>query len=94
MPIVDPPSLAIDTHRISYQVTATHKQWLKTTAAMLPLIIVDARPAPARIRPPQVGSEDVAAFDLSIALSWTRPANVFIAGLPMKRATNALAGRS
>jgi hypothetical protein len=37
------PSLAIDTHRITYEVRATHKQWRKPTSVSIPLHIVDAR---------------------------------------------------
>lgn len=53
------PTLAIDTHQIQYEVRARHKQWRGTTTVSLPLHVVDAFPAPARIRPPNLGERRI-----------------------------------
>lgn len=53
------PTLAIDTHQIQYALEARHKQWRGTTTVSLPLHVVDAFPAPARIRPPDLGERQV-----------------------------------
>lgn len=61
------PSLALDTHRLQYHLRATHRHWLKVTTVSIPLEIVDARPAPARIRPPHVGERDVEPVFVEVA---------------------------
>jgi hypothetical protein len=53
------PTLAIDTHQIQYQVEASYKQRRNRTVVSLPLHVVDAFPAPARIRPPQLGEQQI-----------------------------------
>lgn len=61
------PSLAIDTHQIEYAIHATYKRWLKSAVVSLPLHIVDASPAPAKVRPPHVAPHHIEPAFVEVA---------------------------